>query len=316
MFGKPMTLRIFRDGTAALIENKTDQVIRSYYDLAKRRSFSWDTADASPVCGSGTFGGDWGDPFSQDLITQLNQLHPKAVGSEVVNGIKTNVLEAINPQDGSKHRVWLDASYGALIKWTSTGADGKAQTQVEVTSLVVGKPPASTFALPADCAKAAATPLPPTEEEQVAAITGSAVGKYVKAGVGPGSKDSCSVQLSIVHSKSLAPITRPFRIAVDPSVDADHPSPHVMGEAGKPFFQGGGLHEVTDRVKSARLQLDGLSPFFDVELVFTDNVNGKGPSAASAQIYKQCFGKSTSKLFLVLNPDDNSDPNAWVWEKP
>jgi len=70
---------------------------------------------------------------------------------------------------------------------------------------------------------------PVVEEERIAALTGSQPGRYVKAIMGPASKEACRVQFSLVHP---------------------------------------GPGELTGQLHNGVLPLDGASAVFDMELVF------------------------------------------------
>ena len=78
MFGSPQTMKVYRLGSKALVDligtdkaaDPKAQHTRSLYDLEKHRNLSWFWPDSSAGCGSGTFSGDWGDPFTgADEIT-------------------------------------------------------------------------------------------------------------------------------------------------------------------------------------------------------------------------------------------------------
>ena len=49
--------------------------VHTLYDLEKHRNMSWYSPDSSAGCSSGTFSGDWGDPFGSidDLAGQATK---------------------------------------------------------------------------------------------------------------------------------------------------------------------------------------------------------------------------------------------------
>jgi hypothetical protein len=312
--GPKVTTVTYRDGAVAVIDHP-DTHERSYLDLAAGRTFGWTTTSADPDCSTGTFSGNWGDPFGSDnMAGEMMKLGPKATGVETVNGIRSNVWEATSP-DAGKVRMWIDAAYGEVVKWVSVGPDAKTTTLLEVKSLTVGKPPHAIFAMPRSCAAAASQPLPPTDAQRIAALTASAPGTYVSASASSSraSSESCSVQFSVVQPTTLAPIAMAYRVAVDASYDPDHPPAYSIGldaaNPGKPFFSGGGLREVTGQVKSGVVSIPNPSNMFSIELAFAGDA-GFG----SATVYRQCGGKSTARLLYVLkNPAKPSDGGEWVW---
>ena len=320
LFGAPMTMTIYRDGDVAVFDH-ADTGTRGYNDLAHGRSFSWNVKEAAPECGMAQFSGDWGDPFGPGLTDELTKLHTKEAGAEVVNGIHTKVIEVDNPQAGlPKYKMWLDTTYGEAVKLTGPGASGAVATLTEIKSLTIGKPPAAVFEMPASCKKLAAQPPPPTEAEQIAALTGAPAGKYIKSeSAGPASKETCAVLFSLVKPKTLAPVTAPFRIGVDAAgIDLNNPPHYITGEAGKPYFQGGGLHEVTQDYKNGTLRLESVPPVFYMELSWDVHGAGgavTGGSGGTAMLYRQCNGKSTARLLLVADPEKPGETSAWVWEK-
>jgi hypothetical protein len=313
MFGPPVTTTTYRDGQVAVVDRPSSHS-RSYYDLATGRTYTWSTAEADPQCGSGTFSGDWGDPLQTgDLTTELAKLHPRDLGTELLNGIRARVVEADDPQ-GGKSRLWIDAAFGEVIKWVGAGADKKVSTLLEMKSLTTGKPAAAKFALPPRCARLASQPLPPSEAQRIATLTGSPPGTYVTAVTGPGSGEACTVQFSVVQPRTMTPVGNGFRVAIDPTVDTDHPAAHDIGNdlsvPGKPFFAGGGLREVTGQLANGVVTLPNPSAVFDMELVFGN------AGAASAMIYRQCTGKGMARLFYVLtDPAKLSGGGEWLWAR-
>jgi hypothetical protein len=315
MFGKPMPLTVFRDGTTAIVDmGPSGHVSRSFYDLATGRTYSWDTSDSAPQCGSGRFSGDWGDPFdgSKQLVAELSKAHLKDVGTEALHGLQTKILEADNTgQGGGRARVWIDTHYGLVVKWMLLLADGSTQTMMELNSLTLAKPPIGTFKLPPACAKLAAQPPEPTIEEKMVADTGGVADKFVNACTAPDSTESCAVLLSVVHARTMAPIAGGFQVAVDQAVDFDHPAHYVSGVAadGRMTFSGGGLRELTSGLRKGVLRLDHAPAHFYAEVAFP------GGGDAFALIHRQCFGNPSRLYFVVKDPGSAASSNWWVWAK-
>ena len=88
------------------------------------------------------------DALMKELTGDNGQM--KQVGTETVNGIATKLMEVTSAQ--GKGKVWVAQKGGFPVKVVSIGADGKAQTVIEVKQLSFAKPPASAFAPPEGCA--------------------------------------------------------------------------------------------------------------------------------------------------------------------
>jgi hypothetical protein len=321
MFGPAVTMEIYRDGSKVLIDQShaalpggTASHLRTLYDLETHRNFTWDLLNSAVPCGGGTFSGDWGDPFamSAEMTADLAKQHATAAGSATLNGIPVKVFSADSPQGQVK--AWVDEKYGLLVRLMMAPKAGAPQTMIETRQLTVGKPAAALFKLPPACAEAAKAPRVPTEAEQIAADTGGNAQDYANASMPPPSKNSCSMLFKVVHAGSLAlmePTSGKFQVAIDTTVDLDHPAHYVMGlsNAGQSTFSGGGLHEVTGQMRNGVLRIENVPPQFDMELTF-----GKG-GAASALIYRQCYAPQTTLLLVVKNPDKLSDGARWLWVK-
>jgi hypothetical protein len=109
----------------------------------------------------------------------------------------------------------------------------------------------------------------------------------------------------------MEPITAGFQVAVDLTVDLDHPASYKMGAGtgGKATFAGGGLKELTSQLQNGVLRIDAAPEKFDVETAYsTGEFNG-------VLIYRQCFGPQTVLLHVVNNPARFSDGGYWLWVK-
>lgn len=313
--GQSAPSTVYRDGARAVVD-LTGSHTRSYYEISVGRAFSWMTNEANPQCGTSNFSGDWGDPFNKDILADLAKMTTKNTGTEVVNGIKTKVIEATDPKNpASKMTVWIDLAYGELVKLVAPGADGKPTTLVEVKSITLGKPPASTFAMPGSCVQAANQPPPKTQAQIIAELTGTPEGTYVTVADASHSTNRCAVEFSVVEPKTLKPIEGGYHIATDTTVaamDLEHPPHYTIGHdidhPDGPLFSGGGLREQTDRLSHGVLKMGYAAPGFAVELSF----EGGG---ADARVYRHCGKKPVAKLYFVLKDATKlSGGGEWVWE--
>jgi hypothetical protein len=318
MFGPEVHMQVYRDGLKVLLDQSYAAQpggkpghTRTLYDLQSHRNFTWDLLNKDVPCGGGTFSGDWGDPFamSAEMNADLAKQHLNPVGGATLNGIPTKVFESDSPQ--MKAKAWVEEKYGLVIRMTMSAPNGQPRTLVEVSALSLAKPAASVFVLPPACAKVAMTPPPPTEAELIAADTGGDAQDFANAIMPPPSKNSCTMLFKVVRAGSMEPMTAGFQVAIDTTVDVNHPANYVMGASstGRSTFSGGGLHEVTGQMRNGVLQLENVPPQFDMELTF-----GKG-GASSALLYRQCFAPQTTLLLVVKNPDKLSDGARWLWRK-
>jgi hypothetical protein len=318
MFGPAVTMQVYRDGSKALVDSSHEALpggqashLRTLYDLATHRNFTWDLLNSNVPCGGGTFQGDWGDPFAlaAEMNADLAKQHAAAVGAATLNGIPTKVFETDSPQ--GKAKAWVEEKYGLIVKLMMSSKAGQPQTMIEVKQLSLGKPAASVFALPPACAGAAKAPRPSSEAEQIAAETRGNAKDYADAIMPPASNNSCSMLFKVVRTGSLEVVTGGYQVAIDTTVNVEHPANYVMGvgPGGRSTFSGGGLHEVTSQVRNGVLRIDNVPAQFDMELAF-----GKG-GAGSALIYRQCYGPQTTLLLVVKNLDKLSDGARWLWVK-
>jgi hypothetical protein len=321
MFGPVMTVKIYRNGSKAVLDSQSaasatmPKAIHTsaLYDLNTQQSLSWDLNDSSIPCGKSNFSGSWGDPFadSASLLADIYKENPKQVGTTTVLGFSAKVLEVSSP-DGTM-RVWVDTKYGLLLKAQSIPPNGAPRTIIEVTKVSFTAPSASLFAVPANCAAAAAAPLPPTEAERIAAETGDSADNYVNAIYGPGSKNSCAVILRVVRAGTMTPITNRLQVAIDTSYNVDNPPHYVygMGTDGTQTFSGGGIHEITNQIHNGIVRL-GIPPAY---FMLDVNLMKPGTGASEALIYRQCFAPTTILLFVVKDADNPSAGGDFLWVK-
>lgn len=311
------TIKIYRDGSKALLDRETPSGTRggaathvhSFYNLEKHEGNDWDAGAANPPCSSSRFSGDWGDPFaaSAELRTELAKAHPVDAGTATIAGMAAKIVDAVTPQ--GKARAWLEPKYGLILRMEFTPTGGPTQTLVEVRSVSFTAPPASIFVLPVSCKSAG--PQPPTDAERIAAETGASAADFTLATHGPASANSCTVIFRVVRAGSMAPITSGFQLALDRTVDPDHPGGYTigLGEVGHSTFSGGGLHEVTGQLQNGVLRIDNAPPQFDIETAFG------GAGSSSAFLYRQCFAPRTVLLYVLRNPARISDGDDWLWVK-
>jgi hypothetical protein len=314
MFGPPQIVKTYRLGSKVLVDqfSATDPKAAhslSLYDLATHRNLSWSLPDNSMGCSSGTFSGDWGDPFTgaADLLGP----GAKQVGTETIHGMATKVM--VGSASGATVKAWVDTKYGMIVKAQLSQAGSPLKTVSEVTNINLAPPPASTFAIPKSCAAAAATPPPPTAAELIAAETGDSANNYVNAIYGPGSKNSCSVVLRVVRSKSMTPIVNRLQVAIDTTYNVDNPPHYVsgMGVDGTQTFSGGGIHEITNQIHNGMVRL-GIPPAY---FMLDVNLMKPGTGASEALIYRQCFAPTTILLFVVKDADNPSAGGDFLWVK-
>ncbi|MGO9257526.1 MAG: hypothetical protein ACLQU1_14620 [Bryobacteraceae bacterium] len=311
MMGPSMAMKIDRDGAQVVVESTLAPPAggspapashtRTYYDLRNHKNYTLDLGNPSAVCSRGDFSGDWGDPFemSAGLMKELAPQNPRQTGSETVNGFATKVMETAAGPD--KAKVWIDKTSGLVVK-----AQVGTQTVVEIKRLSLAKPAAALFALPAKCGAG-----PPTEAERIAAETGGNAGDFANAMMTGGSRNPCSVLLRVVRAGTMQPIISGFQVAIDTTVNPDHPPAYSTRESadGHATFSGGALHEVTAQLRNGALRIDNAPPQFHLETYFGT------AGDASALIYRNCVSPQTVLLLVVKNPAKITDGADWLWVK-
>ncbi len=308
MMGEPVTQKIYRSGSKAMIENPGSHT-RTLYDLQAHTNFTWYTENGGE-CSGGTFSGDWGDPF-QTAAEVAGQLKSgKQVGTETVNGFATKIVE-VSADGGAKIKAWVDIKSGLVIKGQLAMGNAEPRVVLEIKQFSAATPAASLFVLPATCAAAAAAPKIPTEAERIAAETGSPATDFSNAIMGPSSKSSCAMAIRVMRAGSMQPITTGFQIALDQTANQDH-MPHYtigMSTEGHATYSGGGLREMTGQLRNGVLRIDSVPAEFYLELTF-----GKGGDASSL-IYRHCTSPETVLLYVIKNPANISEGGDWLWVK-
>jgi hypothetical protein len=319
IFGVGLTSKIYRNGSRALVDRSAPADPlgskplheRLLYDLQTQQVLIWDSVDTSVPCVAGNINGDWGDPFagSAQISADRDLQNAKQVDTATILGFTAKVFEADMPI--AKAKFWIETESGLLLKLQWTPLNGATRTVIEVTEASLSAPPASIFTPAPGCAGVTVSPGGPTEALRIFAETGSNPQDFVKATTGPGSSNSCTMLLRVARAGTLAPVTSGFEVALDLTVDLDHPANYTTGVSttGHSTFSGGALHAVTDQLRNGVLLVENIPQQFDLEIVF-----GKGGSS-SALIYRHCAGPQTVLLYVVKNPDKLSDGGDWLWVK-
>ena len=189
----PNVVKVVRDGSKETIEQTMppgggrdkEYHSRRLYDFQAHKIYLKILSDPTMACGVqdisenaapgelDPIGG--GDALLKEL-TGTGQL--KEIGKEIINGIATRVMNADSAE--GKGKIWLAQNGGYPVKVVAIGPDGKEQTIIEMKQLSLAKPPASAFAIPADCA---ATPAdaPPKPSTNVTKLTLQPIPNYTGA---------------------------------------------------------------------------------------------------------------------------------------
>jgi hypothetical protein len=317
LMGTAQQMTTYRLGDKALVDqlaadkakDPTAQHTRSYYDLVGHRNFSWYVPTAADAgCGSGTFSGDWGDPFTG--ASDLTGPDAKQAGTEMLHGILGTIYEA--SASGTTIKAWVDPKTGLVLKAQIAQGGAPLKTILEVTSVSFAPPPASVFVIPPVCAAAFAAPPPPTEEEKLAALTGSDGKDFVRIESTTATTGSCAVLFKVVKAGTMEPITHGFQVAADLLVATEGTPSYVFGVGGPgpATFKGGGIHEVTSQLRNGVLRLDNAPAKFALAVDF-----GSNGSADADMIYRQCYAPQTVLLLVVKDTAKISDGADWIWVK-
>lgn len=320
MAGPGAIKKTYRLGSKIVVDERTPAPVvggainaRTFYDLKTMEKLTWDPVNKPDACVKGTFSGDWGDPFRG--ADELAKQGARQVGAETIHGFATRILES-SPGSGSTLRAWVDTKTNMVVKALLIPASGAPVTLIEVTDVSLTPPPASVFAIPADCT-AAASPAsaeafwPPGEADEIATLTGGNGKDFLNGIYGPGSKNSCTMLFRVVHAGTMEPIASGFQVAIDLNV-ATEPSPsYTIGASreGHATFSGGGLHEITSQTRNGVFRIDNVPAQFEMDIEFGS------PGSATSNLYRQCFAPQTVLLYVVKNPANISDGGDWLWVK-
>jgi len=312
-----VTRRTSRDGSKVAVERTSPPSqpggkasrFHTVYDLQKHTSVSWDPTSPSPQCSTGTFGGDWGDPFemSKEMNSDIATKHYKPSATETVNGVSTQVYEEDMGADG-KAKVWLEPKYGLMMRAQFAAPGAPLKTVLETQELSLAKPPESLFAIPAACIAAAAAPS--ADDRRIAAETGEPASNFVIATTPSPSAESCTVLFRMVEAGSMAIIPGGYQIGIDRDFDAEHTPEYQFGRdaKGTMLVSGGHLTEATQQMKNGVLRIENAPAQFHLEI--------RAPNgAASTYIYRHCAGPQTTLLLVVKGLDKMGMLADWLWVK-
>lgn len=305
MFGTPVTMKIYRDGNAVLVDNPSgDTHSVTLYNLAAGTSLFWDAKDPASACTTGKLAGDWGDPFSAPDIEDMLKHPSKPPAKEMYNGFTTDVTEAVDPAQKTAVKVWREVKTGLYLRidFTMPGT-AKPSTVVESRNYIPMKPTASVFETPPSCKDPGtiAPELYRPQLEKFAQTVGGAAKDYIPANIPPGSQNACTMLLRIADSK-MQPIPN-TQVAIDLSYDIDKPPHYTIGST----FSGGHLMEVTGQLHDGVLRVDNVPAVFDLELLFS----GGHAGASSATVFRHCSGPQTVLLFVKSG--ETGAPDSWMW---
>jgi len=309
---------IYRSGSKALaIVNEPAQgstpAMRIYnlYDLAAGVNYTW-SPDTLPIpCSSGTFSGDWGDPFAltTDVKKDIADGEVKLAGSETINGIPTQIYAGSNAQ--ASERVWFDQRDGLVIRAQLAGAGAPEMTLVDITKVSFEPPDPMLFVLPPACA---GQKPPRTAAQLITDETGDDPANFVNGIYGPGSATSCNAVLRVVQAKTMTPIKN-IQVAIDTQYNQKDPNPpqYTFGvaDSGSETFSGGHLHQITTGIHDGMVSLGTLPSYFNLVV----NVVEPGHSGGVGLVYRQCFAPTTVLLYVVKDMGQPTESADLLWVK-
>ncbi len=291
---------IYRNGSKAAIDTNMPAAngapashVRSVYDLSAHTNESWSLTDSNGGCSSGTFSGDWGDPFAGLVDVTTGKL----TGTETVNGFSTKVYEV--SVEGTTAKVWVEAKTGLPVKVGVVQGD-KTSTLTEVTKFTVGAPAAAVFVVPARCTAAAGPPPVTQREKDIAAETGSKVGDFVDAVMttAKGSQDTCAVAVRAMKAGSMTPIVVGFTLSANVIDDAKW----AQGDTSP------GANVAVTAGANGVWRIASPPPHFNLNEDF-GNAGGGGGT-----IHLQCWGPVTTLLLVVKDPTKLGLGADWLWD--
>jgi hypothetical protein len=297
MMGSPVTQTIYRNGSKVVMDTTMPGAdgapathSRGLFDLTAHTTESWNLPDSSGGCGSGTFSGDWGDPF----VGLVDVSTGKLTGTETMNGFATKVYAVA--ADGAMAKVWVDTKTGLPVRVDVTQG-AKTQTFTEVTKFTVGAPPASVFVVPAICTAAAG---PTQREKDIAAETGSNVGDFIDAvtTTAPGSQDTCAVAVRVMTAGSMTPIVSGFTFSANLIDDAKWAQGDTSPGANVPVTAGA----------NGVWRIASPPPHFNLMEDFGNAGGGGG------MIRRQCWGPVSTLLLVVKDPANLGKGADFVWD--
>jgi len=282
LFGPATTTSVYRDGSKATIDLvQPGTHVRTVYDLQAHTNISWDASQAGSECGSGTYTGDWGDPFVQaaGIMADLNKQHPTPAGTETVNGVSTKVSEFVMEGTTGKSKVWIDPKSGMIMRILIAQPGGALKVAFQTTQMTFSAPPAAMFVPTCKAGERV-----PTDDEKLAAITGGPGSDYAfanredpAAAVG-----GCMILFHVVRAGSMTPVTSGFEVFVDG--------------------------------KQVPVLPNGLARLLGMPKQFTIDVRVPN-GGATGPIFRQCNKPQTTLLLVAKNWDKLGEGADWLWVK-
>lgn len=168
LMGTAMVVNISRDGSKEVIDQIMpagpghDKEYHSHrvYDFQGHKIYLKILSDPTMACGVQDYA-DAAAPPELDLVSGAGAFlkeiigdgKTNQVGTENINGVATKVLDVTSPTTGNG-KIWIAENGGFPVKIAAIGADGKAQTIIEIKQFSLAKPAASSFAIPEGCQSA------------------------------------------------------------------------------------------------------------------------------------------------------------------
>jgi hypothetical protein len=191
------------------------------------------------------------------------------------------------------------------------------EKKYEVKSLSLSRPASSVFALPPACSAAMTKPLPKTESQIKAEVTGSRNDDFLDNNSDypdpVASKNSCTVLFRVVREKTLEPVRSGFQVALITGDVVNHP-PRLeigLGTDGRAHFS---AYEVTGQLRDGVLRIPNAPKDFQIYLHMI-NADGGGESL----MHRECFHPEQVLLATVPatkgKPGDPPVASHWLWVK-
>ncbi len=280
LFGPATTMSVYRDGSKAAMDVvHPDTHVRTVFDLQAHTSISWDASQAGAECGTGTFKGDWGDPFvlAAGILDDVNKQHPTPAGTETVNGVSAKVSEFTMEGATGKSKIWVDSKYGMIMRVLMAQPGDSPKVALETTQMTFAAPPAAMFV------PACKAPAPmPTDDDLITAITGGPGSDYAFANKGEPTNGGCMILFHVVRAGSMTPVTGGFQV----------------------FMDG----------KQVPVLPSGLVRLVNTPKQFTLDV--RVPSGgATGPIFRQCNKPQTTLLLVARHWDHLGEGADWLWVK-
>lgn len=312
------TTTVYRNGSKVLaIVNEPAQGstpamrIYSLYDLAASIDYTWSPETIPIPCSSGTFSGDWGDPFAMtaEVEKDIASGDIKPAGTETINGIATQIYVGSNAQ--ATEKVWFDQKDALVIRAQLAGAGAPLMTLVDIANVSFAPPDPKLFIPPPACA---GQKPPRTAAQLMTDETGDDPANFVNGMYGPGSANSCNVVLRTVQAKSMTPITN-IQVAIDTQYDQNNPNPPQYNFGvradGSQTYSGGHVREITSQVQNGMVSLGTPPAYFMLSV----NVIQPGRAAGMGLVYRQCFAPTTVLLYVVKDYGQQDQNGDFLWAK-